>query len=61
MWSLEQHLRGKRHEIDEKYDYRYSQLPVVFGRLLREGRIVESQLMGLAEDKLSCVRRVASL
>ena len=60
MWAIERYLHRKRREIDDKYDYRYSQLPLVFGRLLREGRIQEAQLAGLAEEKLSYVRRVAS-
>ena len=61
IWSIQEHLHRKRREIDEKYDYRYSQLPLVFGRLLREGRIHEAQLAGLAQDKLSYITRVASL
>ena len=61
MWSVQDFLHRKRREIDEKYDYRYSQLPLVFGRLLREGRIQEQQLSGLAEEKLSYIRRIASL
>jgi len=61
MWSIQEHLYRKRREIDEKYDYRYSQLPLVFGRLLREGRIQEAQLAGLAEEKLSYILRIASL
>ena len=61
MWSIQEHLHGKRREIDEKYDYRYSQLPLVFGQLLREGRVQEVQLSGLSEEKLSYIRRIASL
>jgi hypothetical protein len=61
LWTIEEHLRRKRLEIDRKYDYRYSQLILVFGHLLREGRIEEAQLAGLAEEKLGEIRRVASL
>lgn len=61
MWSIGQHLHRKRREIDEKYDYRYSQLIAVFGRLLREGRVQEPDLAGLAEEKLLYIRRMASL
>jgi hypothetical protein len=61
MWLIEEYLRDKRREIDRKYDYRYSQLTMVFGILLRQGRIQEAQLLGLAEDKLSSIRLVASL
>jgi hypothetical protein len=61
MWSVEQYLATARRDIDSKYDHRYSQLDLVFGRLLREGRIEEGHLHGLSEDKLACIRRVASL
>lgn len=61
LWSIQQHLYRARGEIDIKYDYRYSQLPLVFGRLLRESRIQESDLAGLADDKIAFMRRVASL
>lgn len=61
MWSVEQFLATARRDIDSKYDYRYSQLDLVFGRLLREGRIAERDLHGLSEDKLAYIRRVASL
>jgi len=61
MWLIEEYLRNKRREIDRKYDYRYSQLIWVFGILLREGRIQEEQLAGIAEEKLAGIRRMAAL
>lgn len=61
MWAVQAYLAQARRDIDRKYDYRYSQLDLVFGRLLRERRIQELELEGLAEDKLECIRRVASL
>jgi len=61
LWAIEAFLRSSRRDIDEKYDYRYSVLLVLFARLLREGRIQETQLAGLSEEKLSDVRRMASL
>lgn len=61
MWNVRTFLASKEREIQEKYDYRYSQLIIVFARLLREGRIREEQLAGLAEEKLVFIRRIASL
>lgn len=61
LWSIPEYLHRTRREIDEKYDYRYSQLIVVFGWLLREGRVQEAQLAGLSEEKLASIRRIASL
>ncbi len=59
LWDLEHYLTQRRKEIDGKYDYRYSQLTHVFGRLLREKRLHEEELRGLREDKLKSIRSVA--
>jgi len=59
LWKLEDYLAGCRREIDRKYDYRYSQLRHVFGRLLYEKRLSEEELHGLGEDKLKSIRFLA--
>ena len=59
LWDLEHYLTERRKEIDRKYDYRYSQLDPVFGRLLRERWIHEEELRGLGEDKLRGIRSYA--
>ena len=56
LWDLEYRLTQRRREIDRKYDYRYSQLTDVFGRLLYEGRVSEKDLRGVREDKLKLIR-----
>jgi hypothetical protein len=56
---LEHYLTERRREIERKYDYRYSQLDLVFGRLLRERWIDEEDLRGLGEDKLEAIRSYA--
>lgn len=61
MWNVRKFLAAKERDIQEKYDYRYSQLILVFARLLRERRVREEQLAGLSEEKLSFIRRIASL
>ena len=61
MWAVQDYLAQARRDIDRKYDYRYSQLDLVFGKLLREKRIEEQELRGLAEEELAYIRRVASL
>jgi Photoprotection regulator fluorescence recovery protein len=60
LWKLESWLGKRRREIDNKYDFRYSVLPLVFGGLLREGSISEQDLRGLGEEKLEAIRRIAS-
>lgn len=59
VWELEHYLTERREEINRKYDYRYSRLRHVFGRLLYEGRVSEEDLRGLQEDKLKSIRSVA--
>jgi len=59
LWDLEHYLTQRRKEIDRKYDYRYSQLTHVFGRLLHEKRLCEEDLRGLREDKLKSIRSLA--
>src|SRR6201987_2725207 len=60
LWDLEHYLPQRRKEIDRKYEYRYSQLTHVFGRLLHEQRLCEEELLGLREDKLKLIRSFAT-
>jgi hypothetical protein len=59
LWDLEHYLTQRRKEIDRKYDYRYSRLTHVFGRLLYEKRLAQEELRGLREDKLKPIRSFA--
>lgn len=59
MWRIERYLAQARRDIDHKYDFRYSQLEMVFGCLLRERRITEQDLDGLDDDKRANIRRFA--
>jgi len=61
LWKLESWLGHRRREIDSKYDYRYSVLPMVFAILLRQGQLSEDDLKGLGAEKLDHIRRSASL
>ena len=61
MWAVEEYLAQAGRDIDTKYDYRYSVLEFVFARLLREGRIEDSELDGLSNDRLERIRRIAAL
>lgn len=59
LWDLERYLSERRKEIDRKYDYRYSQLTHVFGRLLYERRLSQQELRGLGEDKMKLIQSFA--
>jgi hypothetical protein len=61
LWEIEDYLRRQRREIDETFDYRYSQLLLVFARLIHEGHLDESRLAGLSEEKREIIRSLLSL
>src|ERR1700737_3614456 len=47
LWELEGYLTHPPQEIDRKYDYRYSVLPLVLANLLTGGRLNANELHGL--------------
>jgi hypothetical protein len=61
LWNLEHWLTERRQEIDKRYDYRYSVLPLVFAQLLRDGRLTEDELHGLGQEKLDLTRRASTI
>jgi hypothetical protein len=61
LWDLEHYLTQRHKETDLKYDYRYSQLTQLFGRLLQERRLSEQELRGLREDKMKLIRSFAKI
>ena len=59
LWDLEHYLTQRRKEIDRKYDYRYSHLTLILGKLLHEGWLGEEELRGLRDEKLKAIRSIA--
>jgi hypothetical protein len=59
IWRIHDLLTSKIKEIDRKYDYRYSVLIPVFGRLISEGWLAPDDLDGLAEDKIAQIKLIA--
>lgn len=53
LWHLHDFLSARRHELDGKYDYRYSVLLFVLARLIRDGWLHLDELENLAKDKLA--------
>ena len=60
VWQVHDFLSEKRDEVDRKYDYRYSVLISVFGRLLHEGWLNETDLTGISPEKLQLIQRSAA-
>lgn len=61
LWEIHDYLSEQRKTVDQTFDYRYSVLISVFGHLLREGWLTETDLIGLREDKLEKIKQWASL
>lgn len=61
VWQLHDFLSARRHEIDGKYDYRYSVLVFVFAQLVREGWLQLKELEGLKADKLTKITLLAQM
>jgi len=58
LWRLHDFLRRTLKDVDEKYDYRYSVLILVFARLVREGWLSLKELEGLGEDKREAIDHI---
>ena len=61
IWRVHDYLSRKRKDTDHKYDYRYSVLISVFGRLLAESHLHAEDLEGLSEDKIERIQAIAGL
>jgi hypothetical protein len=61
IWNLHDFLSARRHEIDGKYDYRYSVLIFVFAQLVRENWLELDELQGLAADKLAKISALVKM
>lgn len=60
IWELQDYLNQKQKEIDQKYDYRYSVLILVFAQLLKEGWVEINDLKGLNADKVDKIKSLAT-
>jgi Photoprotection regulator fluorescence recovery protein len=61
VWRVHDYLSEKRREVDGKYDYRYSVLVSVLGRLVAEGWITEEELARLAPERREQIRSRAAM
>jgi hypothetical protein len=61
IWHLNDFLSARRHDMDGKYDYRYSVLIFVFARLIKEGWLQLDELEGLDKDKLAKINSLSRM
>jgi Photoprotection regulator fluorescence recovery protein len=59
IWNLHDFLSARRHDLDGKYDYRFSVLIFVFASLFKEGWLSVDDLNGLAVDKIAKIKSLA--
>ena len=61
LWRLHDFLSARRHDLDGKYDYRYSVLIFVFAQLVREGWLGLEELEGLKPEKLAKIKAITMM
>jgi hypothetical protein len=60
IWQVHDYLSEQRKMVGQTFDYKYSVLLEVFSKLLRDG-LTDADLLGLREDKIATIKRLASL
>jgi Photoprotection regulator fluorescence recovery protein len=60
IFRVQEYLTDQRKMVDRLYDYRYSRLLEVFGRLLSDGWLREDDLNGLQPEKIAKIKHEAS-
>jgi len=60
LWLVHDFLSEQLKRIEQKYDFRYSVLILVFALLLKESWLKESDLAGISEDKMEKIRYLAN-
>ena len=60
IFRVQEYLTEQRRIVDRLYDYRYSRLLGVFGRLLSDGWLREGDLHGLRSQKIAKIKHEAS-
>lgn len=61
MWATEDFLVESRKAIDSRYQYHYSGLEMLFGILIRQGRITTDEIAELGDDKKENIARIVAL
>jgi Photoprotection regulator fluorescence recovery protein len=60
IFRVQEYLTEQRRIVDGLYDYRYSRLLGVFGRLLSDGWVREDDLDGFQPEKIVKIKHEAS-
>ena len=61
IWELGNFIKNQQKEVDRMFDYRYSQLILVFSILIKENLLSLHDLAGLNEEKLDTINKILGL
>ena len=61
IWRLRDFLNKNVKEIENKYDYRYSVLILVFAKLIKGGWLNVDDLKGLGQEKIDRITTLLAL
>ena len=61
IWKLGDYIHKKQKEIDRKFDYRYSQLNLVFSVFIKENLLSIEDIAGLDEEKIDTINKILNL
>jgi len=61
IWRLRDFLNKNVKEIENKYDYRYSVLILVFAKLIKDGWLNVDDLKGLGQEKIDRITTLLTL
>ena len=61
IWKLGSYIHKQQKEIDSVFDYRYSQLILVFSILIKKNLLSLQDLAGLNDEKLDTINKILKL
>jgi hypothetical protein len=61
VWRVQEYLSEHRKTVDRIYQYRYSNLLLIFSILMRDGWLTETDLAGLQQEKIASIKVGASI
>lgn len=61
IWRVHDYLTERRRDVSRVYHFSYSDLDIVFSRLMSDGWLTEADLAGLRPEKIANIRRGAEV
>ena len=61
IWRVHDYLSERRRDVSRVYHYSYSDLDIVFSRLMGDGWLTEADLEGLRPEKIANIKHGAEV